>query len=181
MTANEIVADARMLKVRELKTALEKANQRAVRAESELDTLRAHFDLALAALADFSAMGAGGKMLIVDGWNSILKKRNTAKLPPEEVKRLKAAMLARVRASLDAGEFARAWVVFDGHDENSFADGALRISYTGGSGLHRADRLIFDFVHCAFLLGLDVSRLAVETSDKDVARKVAGFGVLEVP
>jgi hypothetical protein len=177
MTANEIVADARVLKVRELKTALEKASARAAKAEAELEALKAHFDLALVALADFSAMEAHGKMLIVDGWNAVLKERNTSRLPPEEVKRLKMAMLERVRASVAGGEFARAWVVFDGHDENSFADGALRISYTGGSGLHRADRLIFDFAHCAFLLGLDVTRLTVETSDKDLNRRLAGLGV----
>lgn len=175
MTANGIVRDERLTKVRELKCALEKANARAVKAEGELDALSAHFDLALLALRDYEALGVQGKMLIVDGWNAILKERNVHKLPPEEVKRLKSELLAEVRGLASAGTYARIWVVFDGPEENSFPDGPVRVSYTGGCGRHRADRLILDFAHCAFLLGLDMSRLEVRTSDKDILKKVKSF------
>ena len=54
--------------------------------------------------------------------------------------------------------------------------GECRVSYTGGVGLHRADRLIADYVHAAKLLGLNQSRICVETADKELIKKIKSFG-----
>ena len=53
MNANAIVGDARVLQVRNLKTALARANERLLAAEGERDFLRAHLDVALAVMRDF--------------------------------------------------------------------------------------------------------------------------------
>lgn len=177
MTANDIVKDARLLKVRELKSALEKAVARAVAAEAELETLTAHFNLALLALRDFEELCQNGRMLVVDGWNAVLKERNVAKLTPEDVKRMRLELLDRIRGQIAEGVYDRAWVVFDGERGSSLAEGPLRVSYTGGSGRHRADRMILDFANCAFLLGLDTSRIMVETSDKGMISRLESFKV----
>ena len=52
------------------------------------------------------------------------------------------------------------------------------MTYTGGTGPHRADRLILDYAHAARILGLDTSRIMVDTADKALAKKLASLGVL---
>ena len=68
------------------------------------------------------------------------------------------------------------WIVFDGSEENSYRSGAYRVTYTGGTGPHRADRLILDYVHAARILGFDTSRIMVDTADKALAKKLTTFG-----
>ena len=68
------------------------------------------------------------------------------------------------------------WIVFDGAEENSYRSGAYRVTYTGGTGPHRADRLILDYVHAARILGLDTSRITVDTADKALAKKLTALG-----
>ena len=72
------------------------------------------------------------------------------------------------------------WIVFDGSEANSYRSGPYRVTYTGGTGPHRADRLILDYVHAAKLLGLDTFRITVETADKTLAKKLESFGVVVV-
>ena len=90
MTANSVIEDARVARVRELKTALAEAKERLARVEEERDSLLAHFDLALVALHDFEQLGEGAQLQIVDGWNAILRHRNVSKLTSEEISQLKA-------------------------------------------------------------------------------------------
>ena len=68
------------------------------------------------------------------------------------------------------------WIVFDGPEENSYRRDWYRVTYTGGTGPHRADRLILDYVHAAKLLGLDVSRITVETADKALVKRLTALG-----
>ena len=68
------------------------------------------------------------------------------------------------------------WIVFDGPEENSYRSGQYRVTYTGGTGLHRADRLILDYVHAVKLLGLDTSRITVETADKALVKRLTALG-----
>ena len=63
------------------------------------------------------------------------------------------------------------WIVFDGHTENSKVDGRLRVSYTGGEGLHRADRFICDFLRMAKFSG-GLPKIEVKTRDKDFIREI---------
>lgn len=194
VTANGVIEDARVAHVRELKTALAEAKERLVRVEEERDSLLAHFDLALVALHDFEQLGEGAQLQIIDGWNAILRHRNVSKLTSEEISQLKADYLASLGivppgvcsapqpASADGIGAASSqptsliWIVFDGSEENSYRSGAYRVTYTGGTGPHRADRLILDYVHAARILGFDTSRITVDTADKALAKKLTTLG-----
>ena len=198
MTANSVIEDARVARVRELKTALAEAKERLVRVEEERDSILAHFDLALVALHDFEQLEEGSRLQIIDGWNAILRHRNVSKLTSEEISKLKADYLASLgivppsvclnpqsafaKATADkpstpnSQPATRIWIVFDGSEENSYRSGAYRVTYTGGTGPHRADRLILDYVHAARILGLDTSQIMVDTADKALAKKLAALG-----
>lgn len=225
MTANDIVGDARVARVRELKAELAAAKARLLEVESEYDALKSHFDLALVALRDFEQLGPEDRLRIIDGWNAILRYRNVAKLTSDDISKLKAAYLADlgieqpvkgpcglqavsstppaegvVRASLPEGgpainvplstlcpqrstrnaQPATTWIVFDGAEANSYRSGSCRVTYTGGTGPHRADLLILDYVHAVKLLGLDTSCITVETADKALAKKLESFGAVVV-
>ena len=188
MTANSVIEDARVARVRELKTALAEAKERLARVEEERDSLLAHFDLALVALHDFEQLGEGAQLQIVDGWNAILRHRNVSKLTSEEISQLKADYLANLGivpqsptpnsqpSTLNSQRSTPTWIVFDGSEENSYRSGAYRVTYTGGTGPHRADRLILDYVHAVRILGLDTSRIMVDTADKALAKKLVALG-----
>ena len=186
MTANDIIGDARVAHVRELKTALAETKARLAQAEAERDALMAHFPLALAALKDFEAMPPDGGLRMIDGWNVILRTRSVSKLTTEDISKLKAEYLASLgitppdgaQPAQDAGRQSpvSTWIVFDGATENSYRSGSYRVTYTGGTGAHRADRLILDYIHAAKLLGLDVSRITVEPADKALSKRLAELG-----
>ena len=142
--------------VRELKTALTKAAAENAALRDELDSLKAHLDMALLAAMDLKD---GEPLEIWDGWNLILGAQKEAKD--------RADLIAQAKAS---GK--RVWIVLDGHDENVHLLGAnVRVSYTGGEGEHRADKFIIDFVRTASYLGL-ADRVSVRTNDKDFLRRV---------
>ena len=147
---------AQLTHVRELQTALKKAAVENAALRDELDSLKAHFDMALLAAMDLKD---GEPLEIWDGWNLILGAQKEA--------RDRADLIAQAKAS---GK--RVWIVFDGPDENVHLLGAnIRVSYTGGKGEHRADKFIVDFVRMARYLGL-ADRISVRTNDKDFLRKV---------
>lgn len=182
MTANDIIGDARVARVRELRAELTATKARLQEIESERDALLAHFDLALVALRDFEQIGPTGRLRIIDGWNTLLRGRNVSKLASEDISRLKTAYLANL-GIVPKGTDPHSpppplthWIVFDGAEENTYRSGPYRITYTGGTGAHRADRLILDYVHAAQRLGLDTSRITVETADKALANKLTDFG-----
>jgi len=156
VSAQDIIGSSRIAHVRELKADVDrlKAENAALRAER--DALKAHFDLALLAAADLR----GGEMLeIWDGWNLILGAKKEA--------RDRADLVAQAKAT-----GRRVWIVLDGPDESVRLDGKVRVSYTGGTGEHRADRLIVDFVRMAAYLGC-ADRVTVRTNDKDFLRAIA--------
>ena len=155
MSAQDIIGGARLAHIRELKTELGKLKAENAALRDELGALRAHFDLALLAAMDLKA---GEPLEIWDGWNLILGAKKEAKD--------RAELLAQAKA---AGR--RIWIVFDGHDENVFQDGDVRISYTGGQGEHRADRFIVDFIRMAAYLGV-AGLITVRTNDKDFRKAV---------
>ena len=182
MKANDIIADARMLHLRELKAALAATKERLQKAESERDLLLAHFPLALAALDDFKGLSPRREFRIIDGWNAILRQRNISKLSSADVSRMKKEYLAGLGITSPGPEGADVqpvctWIVFDGETANSYRSGGYRVTYTGGTGPHRADRMILDFVNAAKVLGLDVSRISAETADKDLSKRLSAAGV----
>lgn len=155
MSAQDIIMGSRVAHLRELKTEIEmlKAENAALR--DERDSLKAHFDLALLAAMDLQS---GEPLEIWDGWNLILGAKKEAHDRDELLRQAKATG-------------RRIWIVYDGHDENVLQDGLVRISYTGGSGEHRADKFIIDFVRMARYLGL-ADKVSVRTNDKDFRRQV---------
>lgn len=182
MKSNEIVADARVMQVRELKKSLAETRERLLRTESDLNLLRAHFSLGMVALHDFEGLAGDAEFRIVDGWNAILKRRNVSKLSAEEISGLKKEYLANLGIPAQESGCAEpppvgTWIVFDGKVANSYRAGACRVTYTGGTGAHRADRMIVDFVNAAKVLGLDVARISVETADKDLIKRLSAAGV----
>lgn len=205
MTSGSIIEDGRVARVRELKEELAQTKARLAAALNARDALSAHFALALAALRDFEQLGADSRLRIIDGWNAIFRGRNVSKLSSEEISKLKAEYLsvlgivsqpapnhplpqatpptpqpsapgAPSLMSLHSPQPVTIWIVFDGPEENSYRSGPCRVTYTGGNGPQRADRLILDYVHAAMLLGLDVSRIVVETADKALGKKLGTFG-----
>lgn len=161
MNAQDLIMGSRVAHLRELKAEIEKlkADNAALRLEN--DTLKAHFDQALLAALD---LRDGEPLEIWDGWNLILGAQKVAKDRDD--------LLAQAQAS---GK--RVWIVFDGPRESIRTEGRVRISYTGGTGEHRADKFIVDFVRMAKYAGL-ADRVSVRTNDKDflsqVRRLVAG-------
>ena len=186
MKSNDIIADARVMRLKELKLSLADVKARLAKMEAERDVLSAHFSLGLAALRDFERLPEGAVLRIVDGWNAILRFRNVSKLSADDISRLKKEYLAGlgVTPPSDADDSVHpeslppvaTWIIFDGKVANSYRCGEYRVTYTGGTGAHRADRMILDFVNAARILGLDVSRITVETSDRDLARRIAAAG-----
>ena len=158
-----MIEAARLVRVRELQTALTKAaaENGALRAENEM--LRAHFDLALLAAGDLAALPSGGKLVIIDGWNMILGAQKEA--------RDRADLLVQAKAHVAENPADFVWIVLDGNRASSSVDGRVRVTYTGGTGAHRADRLVCDFLRMARFSG-DLSRITVRTNDKDFIKEV---------
>lgn len=165
MSAQDVISSTRVEHVRELKAELAKLKAENDRLRRENDELKAHFDLAVAAVHDLDTLPPDGRLHIWDGWNLILGAKREA--------RDRDDLVAQARAHLQASPQDRVWIVLDGPRESSVAaeGGRLRVSYTGGTGAHRADRLICDFVRMARFCGLS-DRITVRTRDKDFLREV---------
>lgn len=159
MTTQDILIGSHATHVRELQTANAKLREENARLRDEATALRAHFDLALLAAEDLKDCE---RLEIWDGWNLLLGAKKEA--------RDRADLLAQAEAR--AGNGVRVWIVFDGKDENVSTKAGVRVSYTGGSGLHRADKFICDYLRMAKYLGL-AGKVSVRTNDKDFAKTVA--------
>lgn len=158
MNAQDLILGSRVAHVRELKTEIAALKAENMALKSELEALRAHFDFALLAAEELRQLVPGARMEIWDGWNLILGIGHSVKDRKE--------LVALAKTALEERPDDMIWIVFDGHDENVKVFGRLRISYTGGTGEHRADRQIVDFVRMAKYLGLE-EKVLVKTNDKD--------------
>ena len=159
MSSQDVIFESRMTHIRELKTALDRERRENAALRDELAALKSHFDMALLASADLSR---GEKIEIWDGWNLILGSGSVA----HDLDGL---------VELAQKSDRRVWIVMDGRDENVFSHGNVRVSYTGGSGEHRADRFVTDYVRMARYLGL-AGQVSVRTCDKDFAAEVRRLG-----
>ena len=163
MKSQQIIMDSRVAHVRELKTEVARlrAENASLRAENE--ELSHHLDLAMLAAEDLRGLSPDGKLVIVDGWNLVLGAENEARTPAE--------LIGQAKRHLGDCPHDFVWIVFDGPRENSRVEGRLRVSYTGGTGPHRADKFICDFLRMARFRG-DISKIVVKTHDKDFAKEV---------
>lgn len=162
MDAQDVIFSSRVAHVRELKSEIArlKAENSELRAENA--QLKGHFDMALLAAEDLRKLPDDGKFVIVDGWNVILGAKKEAADP--------RSLIDIYKNYLEEHRSHFVWIVFDGHTENSRTEGRLRVSYTGGKGLHRADRFICDFLRMARFSG-ESGRIEVRTQDKDFLKE----------
>ena len=158
-----MIEAARLVRVRELQTALTKAAAENLRLKTENEMLFAHFDLAVLAANDLAARPPDGRLVIVDGWNMILGANKVAKD--------RAELIAQAKAHVAEHPSDFVWIVLDGPRASSTVDGRVRVSYTGGVGAHRADKFICDFLKMARFRG-DIRRIEVRTDDKDFKKEV---------
>ena len=158
-----MIEAARLVRVRELQTALTKAAAENLRLKTENEMLFAHFDLAVLAANDLAALPPDGRLVIVDGWNMILGANKVAKD--------RAELVAQAKAHVAEHPLDFVWIVLDGPRASSTVDGRVRVSYTGGVGAHRADKFICDFLKMARFRG-DIRRIEVRTDDKDFKKEV---------
>ena len=177
MTANDILNGSRVAHVRELKAEVARLKEELARTRAELEGLQSHFALALAAARDLDGQAAGGVLLVVDGWNALLGSASV--LPPEErgldLAAKRERLRDRVRAWLDAHPADAAWIVFDGGQAGGALEARLRTTYTGGTGPHRADRMVCDYLRMRRLSGA-TGNVVVLTEDKDFRRTAEGLG-----
>ena len=164
MNAQDVILGSRVAHLRELKTEIERLKSENAKLRAENEELNHHLDLAALAAEDLRGLSPDGKLVLVDGWNLILSTDKQAKDPKE--------LVAQMKAYLEDHPADFVWIVFDGPKENTRQEGRLRISYTGGTGPHRADRFITDFVRMARFRG-DLARIEVRTHDKDFAKAIA--------
>ena len=158
-----MIEAARLVRVRELQTALTKAAAENLRLKTENEILFAHFDLAVLAANDLAALPPDGRLVIVDGWNMILGANKVAKD--------RAELVAQAKAHVAEHPSDFVWIVLDGPHASSSVEGRVRVSYTGGVGAHRADKFICDFLKVARFRG-DLRRIEVRTDDKDFKKEV---------
>lgn len=160
MSAQDLILGARVAHLKELKTEIERLKAENAALKAEKDSLDAHFALALIAAQDLTT---ATRLEIWDGWNLILGATKCARDRDE--------LLEQAREKLAGESKLKIWIVFDGHDERVRNEGRLRVSYTGGTGAHRADRLIVDFVRMAVYSGFG-DKVSVRTNDKDFIRQI---------
>ena len=163
MKAQDVILSSKVLHLRELKGEVERLKADCQRLRNENATLKEHFDLALVAAQDLRALDADGTFVVVDGRNQILGNDRLAQN--------RAELLAEARRRVAAHPADFVWIVYDGEYENSFAEGRVRVSYTGGKGPQRADDFIVDFVRMAKWLGLD-AKIEVVTGDKELLKRI---------
>ena len=165
MSAQDVIMGSRVAHVRELKAEIERLKAENTALRDEAASLRAHFDLALLAAHDLRGLPDGGRLEIWDGWNLILGAKKAA--------RDRDDLVAQAQAATAADGRLRVWIVLDGPDERvRLHDGNVRVSYTGGTGEHRADKFVCAYLRMAKYLGL-ADRVTVRTNDRDFAKTVA--------
>ena len=160
MSAQDMIFESRMTHIRELKAELEKLRRENAALKDENSSLKSHLDLASLAAEE---LGKGEAIELWDGWNMILGAQKEA--------RDRSDLLAQAKAHVAENPADFVWIVLDGHRASSTVEGRVRVTYTGGAGRHRADRLVCDFLRMARFRG-DLSRIEVRTNDKDFLKEV---------
>ncbi len=170
MTANDIFKDARVMHVRELKDKLAKVTAELSATRAELESLKEHTELAILAAKDIDAIPEGGTMIIVDGWNAALNSVNGVNW---REKRAKLINFSKWLTKTYQEYFV--WIVFDGATAGGESKQNIRISYTGGNGEHRADKMICDFLRMLKIHNSNMP-VAVVTNDKDFSANAKRLG-----
>lgn len=178
MNSQSEMAAASVFRTRELKAENTRLKAEIESLRTENSSLRNNFALALVAAHDLAALPPDGRLIVVDAWNVILsartpENRSRALFPvphgstPAE---RRAALSAFATDYLAAHPLDSIWLIYDGADERSTTTGRLRITFTGGEGLQRADDFIAAFFKACRLLSL-TSQIHLETFDKRLLKR----------
>ncbi|MBR0198335.1 MAG: hypothetical protein IJQ34_09415 [Kiritimatiellae bacterium] len=140
--------------------------------KQELAVLNNHFDFALTAAADLHSLEEGGRFIIIDGWNILLgddrarlRKENTEFGVFWQKKSSVKGLCEVIEKFLAEHPKDYIWLVLDGQDEKTIVKDRYRITYTGGVGPQRADKMIVSFVRMAHFRD-DPNKIVVVTADK---------------
>jgi predicted RNA-binding protein with PIN domain len=183
-SSNDIFRNSQVDRVRDLKNKIAVITRERDESLSEIASLKAHFALALVAAQDIAKLPDGGKIVIVDGWNAVFDKLRRVNDGDEgekkearakETLRRRTLLVETVKSYAAENENVFVWLVFDGNDAAAEVGDRWRISYTGGKGSHRADRMICDFVRMIGLAGLKAD-VTVMTNDRDFRKEVQAAG-----
>ena len=172
MNANDIIQDSRVAHVRELKAEVARLKAELAAAQVSCATWEHHFTVALAAALDADKLSPGGTILALDGWNIVFNSRFKA---GDDAHLGKQNLIDAVRKYAQEHVSDFIWLVFDGNEANAMADGNFRLSYTGGDGEQRTDRLVTDYVRLMRLTGRQTP-VTVVTNDKNFSKTVRSLG-----
>lgn len=163
MNAQCVIDESRLNHIRELKTAVSKLKAENTALRDENARLNAHLDLAILAARELESLEGDAKLVIVDGWNLILGAKRTASSRED--------LVAQAEERLKERPQDRIWIVLDGPRFSTKDIGRVRVTYTGGTGEHRADRFVCDFLKMAAFRNT-LEKIEVETRDKDFLKEV---------
>lgn len=163
MDAQDVMMASRIASVREMRAELARLRALNARLAAENEELLSHFREAVAAASGLALLPEGGRLLLVDGWNLVLGADREAPSAAE--------LEAKIAARLEERPCDRAWIIYDGPRAGTAVRGRMKITYTGGTGVQRADRLMCDFVRTARFSGL-ADRIAPVTRDKALAARL---------
>ena len=174
MNASDVIRDTRVVHVRELKAEVARLKEELARERDARASLESHFALALAAARDAERMAPDAELLVVDGWNAVI---GTRRLDDAARHARRDRLVAELRTRVAANPRLHAWALFDGAEMHAETEsgGRLRVGYTGGTGAHRADRMVCDYLRMRKILGLN-HPVTVLTDDKDFAKEAAALG-----
>lgn len=173
MDAQPIIDESRLTHLREFRTAVARLKRENAVLRDANAQLNAHLDLAVLAARDLETLAPEAKFLIVDGWNLVLGARRPG-LDRSQLfaqARDRKDLVEQAKRHLDSHPDDFVWIVLDGPRFATKVEGRIRVTYTGGTGVHRADRFICDFLRMAAFRG-DLKRIEVRTNDRDFLRDV---------
>lgn len=159
------------MRVRALKEENANLKAKLSRISAAYAAIERHVALAALAARDAAALPPGGEIAIFDGWNIILGARPQRR--SQNLLRDRSELLAAAESYAGSHPGSFAWIVYDGADEGAAMPAPhVRVSYTGGEGAQRADRLIMDFLRMISLSGQDV-HITLITGDHALSRAAA--------
>lgn len=160
MSSQDLIIGSQIAGIRALKEEVRRLKAENQSLKNEISSLRASLAEFLMSARDLERLGDGAKMHIWDGWNLILGAKKEA--------RDRNDLIAQAKRHIELNPDDFVWIVLDGGDEKVKSGGRIRLSYTGGEGEHRADRLICSYIRMAAYSGL-AGKIALRTNDKDFA------------
>jgi len=185
MHFNDIIRDERVLRIRELKDENARLKAEIARLSAVNAAMEKHVALAVLSARDAAMLPKDGSIVILDGWNIILGARPKSIAGSVDFNapriRDRDALMSEAIQYADAHQDTFVWIVYDGAEESAAMSAPrVRISYTGGEGSQRADRLIIDFLRMLSLSGQAVHAILV-TADRDLGRAAEKLKAKVIP